>query len=1057
MNNRIHVQSITQWTRLLALPIVLIIFLFGPVYAGQYVISSLPHTVNQSSHSADSWDTITIAGTKLTSATDGIEFIACYNWVLDLGQDTIVFGQGSSSTQWNSIGVDFRPYGYDGCYNIIVKDGYIINDPQGIDTLNYDPSDTLSGRCDAIRMGYASHDLTIEGTFIRMAAYSSHAIMTGGARGQLIKNVIIDHASPGFHNRGNFDACAIKGANFNTDDLTGSTDYHVRIEGTKVIRCPHAGFYFNANQTGDNYIVGQIESCTLTVDARNIMYYPVGDGQTEHGRANCYAIQFTRGGPNTYIKNCHITSGTSHHGGRGIQFVVSKGTQTEPLVVCSNYVDVHEAADVAFTGTYGYYPCAMKIRQNCRGIHVYDNTLIYTSDGSIPWGTVTGSYYCSGHAFVYQYWTESPSPPYYITVENNLMRSIDRNPSGGALLDGVIFDWKIGYDPSFVWRYNRIESDYVGYRWGGYDGPANATTIIGDTLKLVDTSNSNHHAFQLGYLQMGYDAEDIIVQDMVYENSLGNPANYDQSIDFPSSGGSCDITERRTIDIYARGTNGLPVTGASVTVTNNYGQTVVSGTTSSGGRVSGVVSYRYDCRSGTDSTSYNNFTVNVSKSSDNSQSSLTVSWNSYKDTVDLTSTAGDGTWEDDEPTEDVTAPATINDLSVNPGTVTGSMLLSWSTPGDDGYTGQASYYIIKYSYYSITSGNWSSATAVSNPPIPADPDLQSTQSFTITGLNPGVQYYAAIMTYDESGNGSGISNVPRDYARGIISPTNDSIAVDSADSLVTLYAGQVESYMTVDYQFALDTDINFGDPYFAAGTESGSDVYATYSDLLENTNYYWRCRAISSTLSDTSSWSSTENFLILNFSTEETEEEEDPQGEFAPLAPLSSATLDIAHPTLVVSNFSEAANLYRFEITTDSLYWGDLVALSPEIEQGDNGRTTWYVEERLSSGRYYWRAQVNNSIYSSTAYFEVLPNSHVFPNPFRPYETSYVTFVEIPANHDVVISTVSGTIVKTLTGNAAGDDITWDGTNESNNQVSSGVYLWYIEGTELHGKIIVIR
>jgi hypothetical protein len=1056
MNNRIKALLTVRRTALLSILALISILMVTPVFAGQLVINSLPYTVNQSSHSADSWDTITVAGTKLTSATDGIEFIACYNWVLNLGADTLVFGQGSSSAQWNSIGIDFRPYGYDGCHDIIVKGGYIINNPLGIDTLNYDPADTLSGRCDGIRMGFASHDLTIDGSFIRIAAYSSHAIMAGGARGQLIKNVVIDHAGPGFHNRGSFDACAIKGVNWNTDDLNGPNDYHIRIEGSKVIRCPHNGFYFNANQTGDNYVVGQIEACTLTVDSRNIMYYPVGDGQTEHGRANCYAIQFTRAGPNTYIKHCVINSGTAHHGGRGIQFVVSKGTETEPVQVDSNYVSVHEAADVAFTGIYGYYPCAMKIRQNCRGIHVFDNTLIYTSDGSIPWGTVTGSYYCSGHAFVYQYWTESPSPPYYITVENNLMRAIDRNPSGGALLDGVIFDWKIGYDPSFVWRNNRIESDYVGYRWGGYDGPANATTIIGDTLKLVDTSNSNHYAFQLGYLQMNYDAEDIIVQDMAYENSLGNPADYDQSINFPSSSGSADITEKRTIDIYARGTNDLPVTGASVTVTNNYGQTVLTGTTNSGGKVSGVVSYRYESRTGTDSTNYNNFTINVSKSSDNAQGSLTVKWNQYKDTVDLSSTSGDGTWDDDEPTEDVTPPSTINDLSMSPGTARGSALLSWSTPGDDGNSGQASYYIIKYSLYPITSSNWSSATIVSGPPSPADPSVHSTQSFTISGLNPGYQYYAAIMTYDEAGNGSGVSNDPRGYARGIVAPVTDSASLNTTDSLVTLFSGPVESYLTVDYQFALDVDNGFSDPILETGVENGGNIYAVYDDLLENTNYYWRCRAISDNLSDTSNWSTVRNFLIVDFSSD-IDEEEDPQGGFAPLAPLSSASLNISHPTLVISNLNEDPNTYRFEISTDSSDWNNLSAVSSDIEQGDNGKTIWRVDDRLSSGRYFWRAQVNGALYSSTAHFEILPNSHVFPNPFRPYETSYVTFVDIPINHNVTISSVSGTIVKTLAGNAEGNDIIWDGTNESNNPVSSGVYLWFIEGTELHGKLIVIR
>ncbi len=343
---------------------------------------------------------------------------------------------------------------------------------------------------------------------------------------------------------------------------------------------------------------------------------------------------------------------------------------------------------------------------------------------------------------------------------------------------------------------------------------------------------------------------------------------------------------------------------------------------------------------------------------------------------------------------------------------------------------------------------------MSGPPVPADPAVQSTQSFTITELNPGLQYYVGIITYDDAGLNSGISNIPRGFTRGITAPVTDSIAVNSVDSLVTLYAGQVESYLTVDYQFVLDTDIGFSNPVYGSGTKSGSDVFAAYDNLLENIYYYWRCRAIANDLSDTSSWSSISDFMVVNFATEETVE---PQGGFIPISPLSSALLDISHPTLVVSNLNDNPNTYRFEISLDSSYWGDLTAASPDIEQGLDGRTVWRVEDRLSSGRYYWRAQVNGTIYSSIAYFEIMPRSHVFPNPFRPYETSFVTFAEIPANHKVTITTVSGAVVTTLSGNAAGDDIIWEGTNESNNQVSSGVYLWYVEGTELNGKLIIIR
>ena len=52
--------------------------------------------------------------------------------------------------------------------------------------------------------------------------------------------------------------------------------------------------------------------------------------------------------------------------------------------------------------------------------------------------------------------------------------------------------------------------------------------------------------------------------------------------------------------------------------------------------------------------------------------------------------------------------------------------------------------------------------------------------------------------------------------------------------------------------------------------------------------------------------------------------------------------------------------------------------------------------------------------------------------------------------------TVSGELVKKLS-SETGDDISWDGTNESGFHVASSVYLWYVENTDYKGKFILIR
>ncbi len=51
---------------------------------------------------------------------------------------------------------------------------------------------------------------------------------------------------------------------------------------------------------------------------------------------------------------------------------------------------------------------------------------------------------------------------------------------------------------------------------------------------------------------------------------------------------------------------------------------------------------------------------------------------------------------------------------------------------------------------------------------------------------------------------------------------------------------------------------------------------------------------------------------------------------------------------------------------------------------------------------------------------------------------------------------VSGNVVKRWANNN-GEDIHWDGTNESGNPVASGTYLWFVENTDQKGKLIILR
>ncbi|HEX7878801.1 MAG TPA: hypothetical protein VF720_05295, partial [Candidatus Eisenbacteria bacterium] len=105
---------------------------------------------------------------------------------------------------------------------------------------------------------------------------------------------------------------------------------------------------------------------------------------------------------------------------------------------------------------------------------------------------------------------------------------------------------------------------------------------------------------------------------------------------------------------------------------------------------------------------------------------------------------------------DVFPPAAITDLAI--AHVGGTELyLEWTAPGDDEDSGQASRYDIRYSLDPITASNFGAASQSDNEPVPG---LAGTpESFVLSGLVSGIQYYVAMKSLDEVPNSSALSNV----------------------------------------------------------------------------------------------------------------------------------------------------------------------------------------------------------------------------------------------------------------------------------------------------------
>jgi len=105
---------------------------------------------------------------------------------------------------------------------------------------------------------------------------------------------------------------------------------------------------------------------------------------------------------------------------------------------------------------------------------------------------------------------------------------------------------------------------------------------------------------------------------------------------------------------------------------------------------------------------------------------------------------------------DGTPPGRVTDLTLV-GVDATSVTLRWSAPGDDGHTGTAHRYDLRYATDLSVLEGWEGASVATGTPAP----LPAThpQEAVVSGLTTGVPYVMALRATDEAGNASPMSNV----------------------------------------------------------------------------------------------------------------------------------------------------------------------------------------------------------------------------------------------------------------------------------------------------------
>ncbi|MCP4580772.1 MAG: T9SS type A sorting domain-containing protein [candidate division Zixibacteria bacterium] len=996
--------------------LIIFILLASQANAGSHTITSLPYTASQQGSNYS--ETLYVAGTNLSSATNGISFTG-HNIVLNLGNDTLSFGTGNGN---GNYGLRFFGTGYNHASNIKVIGGTILHSSS---------SGSASGNM-GIRLSGGSN-LYFENTKVIVKGVNGHCVERPSS-GYGAWNVEFNGGRwtsevTGYNSRCQYDGAAARLYSSLTS-LSGD-DYHFKIHGVNLTKSPGQGIIIQG--------MTHVYDCTLTVDARNDFYtYP--SGGVCNSSANAFAIIAQILDAGSTIHDNVIRAGDEYLGcDGGVLLQISRGTAANPVEIYNNDIVIHRGHDQYY---WDLNSKAFKSRYANKHVNIHDNIFkVQVGNTANPAYGVNGtavdvvSAWDSGCD-----WAAGRYPDSFLVYENNYIEveALDGTFEGArgarfAITDDNGYTWEGGGN---IWRNNHIKTVEHGHQIGGYDnwGECNKMIIEDDIIEYASNSyGREQYAFRIGFdlNSIGNIARDI--------SFLGGASETD--IHFAGGSGERTIALQRTLNVLVLGNNDCPVIGADVTVTNNYGRTVLTGTTSAIGQVLGEVTYHYEAEDGPDSTNFNDFTVTVNRSGETKQTIITVNSASASATLRLDTVAGNCD-------TDIIPPGTIQDLNAIPGENHGEIILSWTAPGDDNDIGIADHYEIRYAEDSITEYNWSWADPAPDPPTPASPG--QTQEFTIDGLTEGEAYYVAIKTYDEFDNVSDLSNSPESYAAGIAIPIPLVTEIDSMASSVVVASDVVDSYTPLYYKFVLDSLDNFPDPIIGLDLLADTVASTTFSDLSHDVSYFWRVCAMAMDNSDSSAWSPAIHFNLIT-------------GVAQTLAssdcayPLNGDVVYSSQPYLEVNNLPDI-DQYYFQVADNAEF--SFVTESGPVWKSSGVTTGWQVPDPLEASQtYYWRVSSNGVLWTSALSFSAMLNIHPYPNPFRASEGhTMVTFTNLLENSEITISTLSGEIIK-REDNIGPDDWAWDVKNSGGNNLAPGVYLYNISfpSGSTSGKVLVIR
>ncbi|MCJ7458730.1 MAG: T9SS type A sorting domain-containing protein [candidate division Zixibacteria bacterium] len=299
-----------------------------------------------------------------------------------------------------------------------------------------------------------------------------------------------------------------------------------------------------------------------------------------------------------------------------------------------------------------------------------------------------------------------------------------------------------------------------------------------------------------------------------------------------------------------------------------------------------------------------------------------------------------------------------------------------------------------------------------------------------------------------------------------LSPQNGS-TVDTTQPTLIIHNVQDSAGRPVLYYFELDTTTQFGSQKkkestpFELGAGQDSTTHWTVPTPLSSGVYYWRSRAYTNTYpSDTSQPTAVYHFQLS------TGIGDSIYALFLP-SPVGDEQVVTLRPTLnaqfIHNGFDRNQIRAKFLVGEDPAFDNDRTIFSPYINIPDNLTLSWTLDRDLQEGRrYFWRVNVYDLdvlVAASDPGSFLTGSIHVFPNPFKPSKgDNFVTFRNIPLYSKIQITTLSGELVRELTGNAS-TDVVWDVKSKEGKDLASGVYYYRVDfqSGSSTGKLAVIR